>query len=68
LHAARRPRHTWVSVLSEAGVDIEDIPDTAGHVNSSVTRNVYRHQLADKITKASTAMDGIMNLGEVSGQ
>jgi integrase len=60
-------RHTWVSILSDAGVDIEDIADAAGHVNSSVTRNVYRHQIADKLTRAAAAMDG-MNLGEVSGQ
>jgi integrase len=59
-------RHTWVSVLSDAGVDIEDIADAAGHVTSSVTRNVYRHQLADKLTKAPAAMDRILNLGEVS--
>jgi integrase len=57
--------HTWVSVLSDAGVDIEDIADAAGHINSSVTRNLYRHQIADKVTKASTAMDGIF--GQVSG-
>jgi integrase len=60
-------RHTWVSILSDAGVDIEDIGDAAGHVTSAVTRNVYRHQLADKLTKASAAMDRIVNLGEVSG-
>lgn len=60
-------RHTWVSVLSDAGVDIEDIADAAGHVNSSVTRNVYRHQLADKLTKAPAAMDAILHPGEVSG-
>jgi integrase len=60
-------RHTWVSILSDAGVDIEDIADAAGHVTSAVTRNVYRHQLADKLTKASAAMDRIVNLGGVSG-
>jgi integrase len=58
-------RHTWVSVLSDAGVDIEDIADAAGHINSSVTRNVYRHQIADKVSKAAVAMDQIF--GEVSG-
>jgi integrase len=57
-------RHTWVSVLSDAGVDIEDIADAAGHVNSSVTRNTYRHVIADKVTKAATAMDQIF--GKVS--
>lgn len=57
-------RHTWVSVLSGAGVDIEDIADAAGHTNSIVTRTVCRH--ADKLTRAPKAMDGIANLGEVS--
>ncbi len=63
-----RTRHTWVSILSDAGVDIEDIADAAGHITSAVTRNVYRHQLADKLTKASAAMDAILNPAEVSGQ
>lgn len=60
-------RHTWVSVLSDAGVDIEDIADAAGHITSAVTRNVYRHQLADKLTKASAVMDSILSPAEVSG-
>jgi integrase len=60
-------RHTWVSLLSDAGIDLEDIADAAGHVTSAVTRNVYRHQLADKLTKASAAMDAIFRPGEVSG-
>jgi integrase len=60
-------RHTWVTMLSDAGVDIEDIADAAGHTNSAVTRNVYRQQLADKLTKAPKAMDAILHPGEVSG-
>jgi integrase len=60
-------RHTWVSILSDAGVDIEDIADAACHITSAVTRNVYRHQIADKLTKASAAMDAIFNPAEVSG-
>jgi hypothetical protein len=40
----------------------------AGHVTSAVTRNVYRHQLADKPARAAVAMDGILSPGEVSGQ
>jgi integrase len=27
-------RHTWVSILSDAGVDLEDIADAAGHITS----------------------------------
>jgi integrase len=60
-------RHTWVSLLSDAGVDLEDIADAAGHITSAVTRNVYRHQLADRLTKAPAAMDTIFNPAEVSG-
>jgi integrase len=50
-------RHTFVSVLSHAGVDIDQIADAAGHINSNVTKTVYRHQLADKLSAAATVMD-----------
>jgi integrase len=53
-------RHTWVSQLSNAGVDIEVIADGAGHANSNVTRTVYRHALADKISAAATTFDAIL--------
>jgi integrase len=56
-------RHTFVSVLSDAGVDIELIADAAGHVNSNVTRTVYRHQIADKVTRAATTMDQVFGTG-----
>ena len=55
----REQRHTFVSVLSDSGVSIEDIADAVGHVNSAVTKTVYRHQIADVITSAATAMDAI---------
>jgi integrase len=53
----RETRHTFISQLSDSGVDIERIADAAGHVNSNVTRTVYRHQLADKVSEAAGAMD-----------
>ncbi len=55
----RELRHTFVSLLSSAGVPIEDVADAAGHASSNVTRTVYRHQLADVIAGAATAMDTI---------
>jgi integrase len=55
----REQRHTFVSVLSDSGVDIERIADAVGHVNSTVTKAVYRHQIADEITSAATVMDSI---------
>jgi site-specific recombinase XerD len=60
----REQRHTFVSVLSDSGVDIEKIADAVGHVNSTVTKTVYRHQIADEITSAATVMDSIF--GEAS--
>lgn len=55
----RECRHTFVSVLSDNGVPIERISDLVGHVNSTVTKKVYRHQLADVIGTAATVMDSI---------
>jgi integrase len=61
----RELRHTFVSVLSDSGVDIEHIADAVGHINSTITKTVYRHQIADKVTVVATAMDAIF--GEASG-
>jgi IS30 family transposase len=55
-----------VSVLSDAGVDIEDIADAAGHSSSTVTREVYRHQISDKVARAAEAMDRIFGAGGAS--
>jgi integrase len=60
----REQRHTFVSVLSDSGVDIEKIADAVGHINSTVTKSTYRHQIADKVTAAATVMDTVF--GEAS--
>lgn len=52
-------RHTFVSVLSDGGVDIEQIADAVGHKNSTVTKTVYRHVISDKISAAANVMDEI---------
>jgi integrase len=59
-------RHSWVSLLSDAGVDIEQIADAAGHSSSSVTREVYRHRIAPELSAAATAMDRIFGAGSAS--
>jgi integrase len=56
-------RHSFVSVLSDAGVSIEDIADAAGHSSSVVTTQVYRHQISDKVARAAEAMDRIFGTG-----
>ena len=58
-------RHSFTSVLSDAGVSIEDIADGLGHKDSTVTQQVYRHQIADKVSRTATAMDRIF--GKASG-
>ena len=50
-------RHTFASVLSHGGTDIEVIADAMGHSNSNVTRTVYRHGMADRISAAASAFD-----------
>lgn len=45
--------------LSASGVSIEDIADAVGHVNSTVTKTTYRHQIVDEVTAVATAMDAI---------
>ena len=52
-------RHTFVSVLSDAGERIEAIAAAAGHQSPATTRRVYWHAIASEITTAAEAMDGI---------
>jgi integrase len=53
-------RHTFVSVLSDAGESIEAIAAAAGHKNSAITRKVYWHAISPAIESAATAMDGVL--------
>jgi integrase len=59
----RELRHTYTSLLSDAGVDIEVISDSLGHVNSHVTRTVYAHQIRDEISAAAQVMDTVLGTG-----
>jgi hypothetical protein len=58
----RELRHSFMSLLSSSGVPIEDISRLVGHVSTSVTEKVYRHELRPVITKGATAMDQIFRL------
>jgi integrase len=53
----RECRHTFVSVMDEQGADIEEISDAVGHVNSTVTKKVYRHQLSPVISGVARRMN-----------
>ena len=51
------PRDSFVSLLSDAGVLLEDISRLVGHSGTSVTDLVYRHQIRPVIQTGATVMD-----------
>jgi integrase len=50
-------RHSFVSLLADDGVSINDIADLCGHSGTSVTERVYRHQLRPVLLTGASAMD-----------
>lgn len=64
--APRELRHSFVSLLSDHDIPIEDISRLVGHSNTVVTETVYRHQIRPVIQEGATAMDGIFPLPEDS--
>lgn len=57
----REFRHTFVSIMSDNGVTIEEIADLVGHQTTVTTQKVYRHQLKPVISTGATAMNTIFN-------
>lgn len=55
----RELRHSFVSLLSDSGVSLEDIADLCGHSGTTVTEKVYRHQLRPVLMAGAIAMDRI---------
>ncbi|MEV1173753.1 tyrosine-type recombinase/integrase [Nonomuraea sp. NPDC049784] len=55
----RELRHSFVSILSDSGIPIEDISRLVGHANTVVTETVYRFQLRPVLLEGAEAMDGI---------
>jgi hypothetical protein len=53
----RELRHPFVSVLSDAGVPLEEISRLVGHSGTTVTELVYRHQLKLVLQTGATVMD-----------
>jgi integrase len=63
----RELRHSFVSVLSDAGVPLEAISRLVGHSGTSVTELVYRHQLRPVIQTGATVMDELFKRDDRSG-
>jgi len=57
----RELRHSFVSVLSDAGVPVEEIPQLVGHSGTTVTELVYRHQLRPVIQTSATVMNRLFS-------
>jgi integrase len=62
----RELRHSFVSLLSNSGVPIEDISHLVGHISTAVTEKVYRKELRPVLTRGATAMDQIFDPGRWS--
>jgi integrase len=55
----REMRHSFVSLLSDAGVPVEQISLLVGHSGTSVTETVYRHQIRPVLRRGAEVMDQI---------
>jgi len=50
-------RHSAASLLSAAGVPLEQIADVLGHHGTRVTAEVYRHSVSPSVSAAAKPMD-----------
>jgi integrase len=57
----RELRHSFVSVMSHAGMAVEEIARLVGHSNSRTTEVVYRHELRPVIRSGAEIMNKIFN-------
>jgi integrase len=53
----RELRHTFVRLMSDTGVPVEEIARLAGHTSSRTTEIVYRHQLRPVMEEGAQALD-----------
>jgi integrase len=56
----RELRHTFVSLMSDSDVLVEEIARLVGHASSKVTETVYRHQLRPVMTTGAEMMDVLL--------
>lgn len=63
----RELRHSFVSVLSDAGVPLEAISQLVGHSGTSVTELIYRHQLRPVIQTGARVMDQLFSASPKAG-
>lgn len=54
-------RHTNISLMIAAGVDIKTVSSRAGHANVSTTGNIYAHQIQSANARAAEKIGDIFN-------
>jgi integrase len=59
----RELRHSFVSLLSDDGIPLEEISRLVGHSSTAVTETVYRHQIRPVVQTGAVAMDRIFQPG-----
>lgn len=64
----RELRHSFVSLLSDHGLSLEDIAKVVGHRSSTTTEIVYRKQLRPVITEGAEVMDAIFRKERVEDE
>jgi integrase len=60
----RELRHSFVSLLSDDGVPLEEISRLVGHSSTAVTEEVYRKQIRPVVQTGAVAMDRIFKMKE----
>ena len=60
----REMRHSFVSLLSDRGMPIENISRLVGHSGSTVTERVYRHQIRPVLLSGAEVMDDIFRAAD----
>jgi integrase len=60
----RELRHSFVSLLSDAGVPVEHISRLVGHSGTTTTETVYRRQLRPVLLEGAGAMNRIFPEGK----
>lgn len=63
----RELRHSFVSLLSDAGVPIEQISRLVGHSGTTTTETIYRKQIRPVLVHGADAMDAIFPAASRNG-
>jgi integrase len=58
----RELRHTFVSIMSQQGVPVEEIAHLVGHSTTSTTETVYRMELRPVISTGAEIMDNVFKI------